>query len=323
MVVEQSLSRLNLTILLTTALVLGVIAGILGLVLYFSGLSGAFGVAGWLAVSLVFIAIQWLISPWLIRVFSGARELKPGEAPELHEMVARLAKQANIPVPPLYFVDNSSPNAFAFGRTQSSAGIAVHSGLLKLLNKEEVEAVLAHEIAHIKHRDVFVMTLASALPVVLYYFVIMFGDSGRGRDRNAGAAIAVFLGAILARLLGQLLVLWLSRQRESFADAYSAYATRRPTHLMRALAKISYAGVASPAGGGDEVLKAFYFADASGESRKSVVEIAAAVNAGDDKKLMQAIENEKRAGALEWLMSHPLTAKRLEALLAVRKQIGG
>ncbi len=321
MVTAQGLSRLNLTIWLTSALVFGVIAAILGAVFLYAGLFDSLGIVGWLFVSLLFIGIQWWVSPWLIRTVSGAKELSAKDAPELHALISKLAKDAGIPAPKLYFVNDRSPNAFAFGRTQSDAGIAVHDGLLKTLEKDEIEAVLAHEIAHIRHRDVIIMTLASALPVILYYLVLMFS----GRDnRNQGAMgfIAVFAGAILARLFGSLLVMWLSRQREYSADAYSAYATRKPQSLMSALAKISYAGV-SDKRERDASLKSFYFADPSGSETNFIKEIAAAIATKNDAKLVEAIENEKKSGIFEAFMTHPLTAKRLEALLEMKKEIAG
>jgi heat shock protein HtpX len=318
MVTAQGLSKLNLTIWLTSALVFGVIAAILALVLWYSG--AQVGILGWLFISLLFIGIQWWVSPWLIRRVSGAKELSEKQAPGLHAVIAKLAKDAGVPTPKLYFVDDPAPNAFAFGRTQSDAGIAVHDGLLKMLDKDEVEAVLAHEMAHIKHNDVFIMTIASALPVILYYLVLMFS----GRDsRNQGAAgfIAVFVGAIIARLFGTLLVMWLSRQREYHADAYAAYATRKPQSLMSALAKISYAGV-SDKRERDASLKSFYFADPAGSETNSIKEIAAAIATKNDAKLVEAIEKEKKAGIFEAFMTHPLTAKRLEALLEMKKEIG-
>jgi len=316
-IAAQGLSKLNLTIWLTSALVFGVIAAILGAVFLYAGLFDSFGIFGWLFISLLFIGIQWWVSPWLIRRVSGAKELSAKDAPELHALITRLAKDAGIPTPKLYFVDDRSPNAFAFGRTQSDAGIAVHDGLLKTLEKDEIEAVLAHEIAHIRHRDVFIMTIASALPVILYYLVLLF-SSRDNRNQGAMGFIAVFAGAILARLFGSLLVMWLSRQREYHADAYAAYATRKPQSLMSALAKISYAGVSDKR---DASLKSFYFADPSGSETNSIKEIAAAIATKNDAKLVEAIEKEKKAGIFEAFMTHPLTAKRLEALLEMKKEM--
>lgn len=311
----SGLSKLNLTMAVTTALVFGVVAGILGVVLWLAGVQGGWTL--WLGVSLLMLGLQWYFGPTLIKWMTQARELTPEQAPELHKMVEDIASKAGLPKPTILLVQNPTPNAFAFGRTQSSSYIAVHTGLLDVLDKDEAYAVLAHEMGHIKHRDVAVMTLASSVPVLLYYAVLIFG--GRSdRDRGIGSFIAVFFGAMLAQFLGQLLVLWLSRQREYYADAYSAYSTGKPNTLMRALAKISYdLGKAKPQPEG-QPLKAFYIADPAGAERQSIAEIAQAIDSGNQKSIEQAIENEKRRGIPEWLMTHPLTAKRLEALMNIQ-----
>ncbi len=309
------ISKLNLTMALTTALVFGVVAGILGAILWLFGVQG--GWLLWLGVSLLMLGLQWYFGPNLIKWMTRAREVPASEAPQLHAMVEELARKAGLPKPTLLLVQNPTPNAFAFGRTQSSSHIAVHTGLLEVLDKDEAYAVLAHEMGHIKHRDVAVMTLASSVPVLLYYAVLIFG--GRGdRDRGIGSFIAVFLGAMLAQFLGQLLVMWLSRQREYYADAFSAYTTDKPNTLMRALVKISYdLGRAKPQPEG-QPLKAFYIADPAGAERQSIAEIAQAIDSGDRRTLEEAIENEKKRGIPEWLMTHPLTAKRLEALMKMQ-----
>lgn len=318
MIKESGLFGLNIRILLTSALVLGVIAGLLGLILLYSGITGEGAIYVWLIISFAFIFIQWYIGPVLIKWVTGAREVAPAEAPKLHSMLDRLSREAGIPKPKLYVVQDNNPNAFAFGRTQGSSGIAVHTGLLNTLDESEVEAVLAHEVGHIKHRDVLVMTIASALPVILYYAVLVFG--GRGdRERGIGGILLTFVGAIIAQFIGQLLVMWLSRSREYYADAFAAYATGRPEHLMSALAKITYKIKPSEENSG---LKSLYIADPAAQEKANIMEIARAIAAGDPKLIESAIENEKKnASALELIMTHPLTSKRLEALWKIRKGI--
>jgi len=264
---------------------------------------------------LSFLFIQWWFGPTLIIWSTGAREIGRGEAPKLHAMVERLASLAGIPRPKLLLVRDPTPNAFAFGRTQRSSYIAVHMGLIERLGEREVEAVLAHEMGHIKHRDVIVMTVASALPVILYYGFLLFGSSlVGGRERERGDYLAVWLGALLAQFIGSLLVMFLSREREYYADAFSAYTTKNPLALMSALAKITYL----PARKGS-ALNALYIAEPGGGSR----ELFSAIAHGDERALAEAIEMEKGKGALELFMSHPLTWKRIEALMKIRKEIGG
>lgn len=327
MVAESGITKLNLIILVTTVLVFGTVAAILGIVLLASGMAENYGVFAWLGISLIMLFIQWYFGPALIKWITKAKEVKESEAPEMHQMLSNLAKTAGIPKPKLYAVQDNSPNAFAFGRTQGSSGIAVHSGLLQMLNKQEVEAVLAHEVGHIKHRDVAVMTIAAVVPIILYYAVLMFASRG-DRDRGAGSFIAVWFGAIAAQLFGQVLVMWLSRQREYYADAFSAYATRKPTNLMSALAKITYkltptqnARHETQNGIGSSVMKSLYIAEPSLAERQMAAEVAGALQAGDEKAVMEAIRKEKSRGAMELLMTHPLTAKRMEALMKLKKEI--
>ncbi|MEM3030924.1 MAG: M48 family metalloprotease [Candidatus Micrarchaeia archaeon] len=317
--VRVATTGLSLRVLLTSTLVFGVVAGVLGVLLWSSGASGAEGVGLWLGVSLTFLFAQWWFGPALIRWSTGASEVSEHEAPRLHAMVGRLAALAGVPKPKLLVVRNPTPNAFAFGRTQASSYVAVHTGLLERLGEKEVEAVLAHEIGHIKHRDVLVMTVASALPVMLYYAFILFGGSlFGGRDREErGGFIAVWLGAVAAQFIGSLLVMFLSRTREYYADAFSAYATGEPLALASALAKITYFPVR--AGAANAAVKALYIAEPG--ARGLSHELAAAIAHGDERALHEAIEKEKGHGAFELFMTHPPTWKRLEALMRIRGEI--
>ena len=315
-------SKLNLTIMLTTALVFGVIGGVMAVVLYLSGVGGASAIWIWMLFSLAMLGFQWYFGPGIIVWASKAKEVDEREAPKLHKMIAELAQLAGVPKPKVFMVPNSSPNAFAFGRSQGSAGIAVHSGLLKVLDEDEVRAVLAHEMGHIKHRDVMVMTVASVLPIMLYYAVIIFG-SGGNRNRGLGSIVLVFFGAIAAQILGQLVVMWLSRQREFYADAFSAYATKKPEALMKALAKITYN--MAPAQKGDKsssMLRAFYIADPAAGEREAMAEVIDVLNLGD-AAIQMAIEKDRKLGIGEVLSTHPATWKRLSALLKIKKQMAG
>jgi heat shock protein HtpX len=315
----QGLSNLNLKIMLTSILVFGVVSGIIGLLMWYSGIRGASSIYLWMFVSFAMIIGQWYFGPNLIKWVTKARELRENELPELHQMVSKYANIAGIPKPKLFIVNEPSPNAFAFGRTQGSSNIAVHTGLLEILNKEELEGVIAHEVGHIKHRDVILMTLASAVPIVLYYAVILFSSRD---ERSPLGGIGVFIGAIFAQFLGQILVMWLSRSREYYADAFSAYSTNNPSALMSGLAKISYQMMRVKPAAAGKTMASFYISDPSGEGKQSIHEIAAAIASGNEAELVSAIEKEKGMGKMEFLMTHPLTGKRLEALLKIKKQIG-
>ena len=301
-------------VIVTTILVFGLVAAVIGLVLNAMGYGGSGNIMVWVVASFVMISVQWYFGPNIIRWSTGAKELKREQAPEIFDMVQRLSAKARLPMPKLYIVNNPSPNAFAFGRTQSDSGIAVHAGLLRALGKDEVQGVLAHELGHINNRDVTVMTLASVLPVMLFYAFLIFG-----RDENGRGGIATILGAFVAQFIGQLLVMWLSRQREYLADEFSARLTGSPVHLMSALAKISYGQAAGAAKGNSQsMVNALYIAEPSG-AKMNVAEIAGAINSGNESALAEAIEKEKKGGAMELIMTHPLTSKRLERLNRLRK----
>ncbi|MEM4554625.1 MAG: zinc metalloprotease HtpX [Candidatus Anstonellaceae archaeon] len=305
---------LRLRILLTSVLVFGLVAGILGVILVASGIGGSGGIMFWLMVSLFMLGVQWYFGPTIIKIATGAKELKYEDAPQIFEMVERLSKKAGMPMPKIYLVNDSSPNAFAFGRTQNDSGIAIHTGLLSVLNREEVEGVIAHELGHINNRDVAVMTLASVLPVALYYGVLIFGNDREGRN-----TLAAFLGAFVAQFIGQLMVMWLSRQREYYADEFSARLTGNPAALMRALAKISY-GVKTSGENSQSMVKALYFAESSA-AKTDFIEVMKAIDADNAATLAQAVEKEKKGGIVELFMTHPLTAKRIEHLWKIKKEI--
>ena len=308
---------MRLRIMLTSVFVFGLVAAVIGFFLYWSGFAGSGSIYVWLIISLAMVGVQWWLGPVIIKWATGAKELKQNDAPELFAIVSKLSGKAKLPMPKLYLVNNASANAFAFGRTQKDSGIAVHSGLLAQLNKEEVEGVLAHELGHINNRDVAVMTLASVLPVLLYYGVLIFAP----RNRNDNFGLGQILGAFAAQFIGQLLVMWLSRQREYFADEFSARLTNNPAGLMSALAKISYGAAGGKPADSGSMVRALYVAEASGH-KMNIAEITSAIGGGNDDALAAAIEKEKAKGGFELIMTHPLTAKRLERLLKVKREIG-
>lgn len=321
MAATPGIGKLKTIQVLTLGLVFGTIAFLLGLGLLYSGARGASGILLAFILACVMMLIQWLIGPSIIRAMSRMREVGPQEAPNLHEVVERISRQAGIKKPKLYLVEDNTPNAFAFGRTQSSSCIAIHKGLLNILDEDEVEGVIAHEIGHIKHRDVLVMTMASVLPIFLYYVIMIMG-SGRRDDRGRGPNILLlFLGAQIASFMGRLLVLWLSRQREYYADAFSAINTGKPAALMSGLAKITY-NMPAQKTETQESLSAFYISDPSIKEKQAMVEIVNSIGSRDDEKLRRQIEAEKKKSGMELLMSHPLTAKRLESLNQIRRSLG-
>ncbi len=168
----------------------------------------------------------------------GAREVTESEYPGLHRSVGRLAQQADLPKPTVAVAESDVPNAFATGRSQRQATVAVTTSLLELLDQSELEGVLAHELAHIKNRDVIVMTVASFLSSIAF-LVVRWGWLFGGRNRRGGGGVVVAVSvSLVVWIVSFLLVRTLSRYREFAADRGGALITGQPSALASALAKI-------------------------------------------------------------------------------------
>lgn len=200
-----------------------------------------FGVGPWTLVAIAFVIAfaQYFFSDKLVLMSTGAREVTPEEYPVLHDVVGKLAAEADIPKPRVAVMPTPVPNAFATGRSPSHAVVAATDSILRLLTREELEAVLAHEIAHVKNRDVMTLTIASFLAMVAAIIMQnawLFSIADR---REGGAWMAAWAVSIVVWVLSTLLVRSLSRYREFAADRGSAYITRNPKALVSALYKIS------------------------------------------------------------------------------------
>ncbi len=187
---------------------------------------------------------QWWNSDKAALRAMGARDVSPEEAPELHGMIDRLCALADMPKPRVAIADTDLPNAFATGRSPNRSAVCVTTGILRTLTAEELEAVLAHELSHVAHRDVLVMTVASSAGIVAGMITrgAQWGGLGIGRSRNGGGAIgfvAVLLISLVVYAISFLLLRLLSRYRELCADRSGAYLTQRPSALASALTKIS------------------------------------------------------------------------------------
>jgi heat shock protein HtpX len=194
-----------------------------------------------------FALFQFAASDKMILASMRAKVVTPEEAPKLHQMVDRLSADAGIPKPKVAIADMAVPNAFATGRSQKHAAVAVTSGLIAMLSDDELEGVLAHEISHIRTKDVVVMTYASFFLVVaamlstwLMFSAIFGGMSRGGRNGNAHSAIMIALiVTLIVRFVGGVLVSALSRYREFSADRGAALLTHKPMALASALERIS------------------------------------------------------------------------------------
>jgi len=186
-----------------------------------------------------FMIIQYFFSDKLVLMSMGAKVVSESEAPQLHETITRLCAIAGIPKPRIAVVNSGVPNAFATGRSPKHAVVAVTTGIQQQLNQQELEAVLAHELSHIKNRDMMVMTIASFLSTIAFFLVRYLLFFGGGRNRESGGIMAVWVVSLLVWILSFILIRALSRYREFAADRGSALITGNPSHLASALMKIS------------------------------------------------------------------------------------
>ncbi len=190
----------------------------------------------------LFMAIQYFYSDKMVLWTTGAHIVSESEAPQLHGMITRLCAIADLPKPQVAIVRTQVPNAFATGRSQNKAVVAVTTGIMDKLSPAELEAVLAHELSHVKNRDMAVMTIASFLSTVAFYIVrysLYFGDMGGDRRRDGGGILLVWLVSIAVWLVSFILIRALSRYREFSADRGAAVITGQPSNLASALMKIS------------------------------------------------------------------------------------
>ena len=290
---------LSLRMLLTTSL-LGLLYVVFAVVLFEvlnAGLVLMVVIVGGLAF------FQYFTSDKLALKAAGARVVERGEAPQLHDMIERLCAMADLQKPRVAIIESDVPNAFATGRNQKHAAVAVTTGLWNRLEPEEIEGVLAHELSHIANRDVLVMTVASFFAMVaalLTRFGLysgMFGGFGGNRDNNNNVPVwlIVLLVSIVTYFLSQILILALSRYREFAADRGSALITGTPEYLMSALQKIASGITQIPQRDLRQVegMNAFFIIPTNWKSR---------------------------AGGL--FMTHPPLEKRLEALAEIARQMG-
>jgi len=215
-----------------------------GMTALFVAIGGYFGGQSGMVMAFVFAGIMNFVmyfasSKMVLRMY-GAQVVTEREAPELYAMVDRLRQRAGLPMPTLAIAPHAQPNAFATGRNPENAVVAVTEGILQLVSRDELEGVLAHELAHIKNRDMllqtFTATLAGAISN-LAHFGLFFG----GRDDEGGSPVGGLLMAILAPIAAMLIQFAISRQREFKADAVGAQISGRPRSLANALRKLETA----------------------------------------------------------------------------------
>jgi heat shock protein HtpX len=199
---------------------------------------GRFGML--LALVIVFGLVQYFFSAKLVLMSTRARVVGEDEYPELHQMIGKLCQEADLPIPKIAVMPSPVPNAFATGRNPKNAVVAVTDSIMRTLNREELEAVLAHELSHVKNRDILTMTVASFIAMLASLIMqnALFYSIFDNRESN-GAWIIAWVVSIAVWLFATILMMSLSRYREYAADRGSAYITGNPAALRSALTKIS------------------------------------------------------------------------------------
>ncbi|MGH7769439.1 MAG: zinc metalloprotease HtpX [Candidatus Binatia bacterium] len=255
---------------LKTALLLGLMTGI---ILWIGQLFG--GPQG-MMIAFVFSLLLNFGSYWfsdkIVLAMYHARQVSEAEAPELYAIVHDIALRAGIPMPRLYIIPDESPNAFATGRNPEHAVVAVTEGILKIMNREELEGVLAHEISHVKNRDILIGSIAAALAGVIMMlanmarFAAIFGGS-RDRDEDGGGGIlGLIFMSIVAPIAAMIIQMAISRSREFMADSTGAQTVGNPLGLASALAKLERAKEIVPMAARPETAHMFIVNPLSGRS---------------------------------------------------------
>lgn len=310
---------------------IGTVAAIIGLsTLFFAvilTLLGTFDILTVLTFVIGFNFVQWLIAPYLIGALYRVREVKPGENPKLQSMVENLSKKSGITTPRLMIANMPMPNAFAYGSPIAGKRLAVTFELLNSLNDEQVEAVIGHEIGHLKHRDVQVMMFVSVLPAIFYYigYSMLLSSMFQRSEKNSGGGAVIGIAAIGLYWVLTLFTLQLSRTREYFADRHSASIVEDgPRKLSEGLARIvnstdrkRHSQVVRTSGSLNS-LKALFISDP--DTAAADARLLAHLEDRDlvEKMMQRQITTVDKIH--EALSTHPNIVKRLRALKEIEKE---
>jgi len=279
-----------------TTILLAALTGLLVLI-------GSHWGTGGMIIAFLFAVIlnfgsYWYSDKIVLKIYR-AKEVSPAEAPNLHRIVDGLAMRAGMPKPKVYIVESGMPNAFATGRNPEHAAVAATTGILELLSYEELEGVLAHELAHVKNRDTLISAIAATLAGVVTMLANMaqwaaiFGGLGGRSDDDNGGIIGLIAMAIVAPIAATLIQLAISRSREYAADAEGASICRKPWALASALEKLEYGN-------------SHYSPKVSDVQAK-------------ESSAHMFIVNPLKGGAIQSLFStHPVTEERVKRLRAMR-----
>ena len=309
--------KLRLRMILTSVIMFTIVYFLIMIV-------GAYlGITSWklyFGITLVISFVQYWFGPSLVKRSMNVRPLSEAEAPHIHQMVQELADAAGVPKPEIGLSEINIPNAFAYGRSSRSGHIAITRPILGLLDRDELKAVLGHEMGHIKHNDMIITAAVSLIPMICYYIALSFMFSGD--SRNGGGIIIGILG-YLFYLLGQVLVLFISRTREYYADEASVEYGNRPAALVSALYKLSYGAARCSKETIDEVNtnRAFFINDVN-NAKNDITDFQQIDFDGDGKisdeelrRLASAdVKISPKSGIMEIFSTHPDSLKRVKRL---------
>ena len=309
--------KLKLRLILAMFAVAILVYIILGIIWTLIGRPG--GIVMWAGMGLIVIFLQYLIGPSLVNMSMGVKEVTREQAPQIYEMVEDLCQKADLPMPKIGVSPTPVPNAFAYGRSQRDGHVCVTQGILDTITYSELKAVLGHELGHIKHYDMAITTIISAIPMICYYVALSTFWSG-DNDNNGWILGAV---AMLCYFLGQLIVLFVSRTREYYADQASVEFGNNPEHLASALYKLVYgtANCSSQAIKDVEGQKAFFLNDVS-NAGKDISELSQLDLNGDGTigaEELRQLQNQKvtistGSKLMEIISTHPDMLKRIKRL---------
>ncbi|MBU4346360.1 MAG: M48 family metalloprotease [Candidatus Omnitrophica bacterium] len=305
-------------------LLLVVLFGIIYMVMTIIGVR--MGIANfyfYLLLSLGLMFLQYMIGPKLVEWLMRVKYVKPEQYPQLYAMVQELSQKAGIPRPRVGIAQISIPNAFAFGRSLSDGRVCVTEGLMRLLDENELRAVLGHELSHLKNRDVLTITILSVIPMILYRIAWHFFWFGGGRRRGQGNVALIGVAAFIFYFITNLLVLYASRIREYFADRGSLLLGNKPEWLASALYKLVYGSARMNKESFKEVegLKAFFVNDPSQAINeiKELRQLDLNKSGTIDSNELEALQDKRvhlnfGDKLLEALSTHPNMLKRIKQL---------
>jgi len=312
--------KLKLAMMLALTILIGLTTLFSILILDFLGFANIYMA---FAIALIFNVFQWLISPYMINLLYGVKKASPLEYPKLHYILDKLSQKANIPKPKLMIANIPIPNAFAYGSPITGKMVAVTAGLLNTLDEKEIEAVIGHELGHIKHKDLEIMMIISLLPAVFYFIarLTLFSYSSDRRERGYSALIGII--SFIAYWILSLIVLYLSRLREYYADTFSIDLADDPqegaSNLAEALAKIALKTGLWKIRGYDTktvgAFKALFISDPDNAER-DIQALGKEMGYGDQRLVRQVLSRDISLWdqLVEIFSTHPNIVKRIKLM---------